>query len=43
MKKSLLLSLMLFLGISLTACEDANANSDLEDLSTKIESQNAEP
>lgn len=43
MKKSLLLSLMLFLGISLTACEDANANSDLEGLSEKVESQNSEP
>ena len=43
MKKNLLLSLMLFLGISLTACEDANANSDLGELSEKVESQNSEP
>lgn len=43
MKKSLLLSLMFFLGISLTACEDANANSDLESLSENVQSQNSEP
>ena len=43
MKKSLVLSLMFFLGLTLTACEDANSNSDLGSLSEKVDSQNSGP